>query len=324
MRETERLELTKARLEELGFTVEIDTHTSVGSDARITLTRNGNQETLDANVRAKVTLSAIRPDILEQPAGKLLIADRINAKTAATFRRFGVQFVDSTGTVFLSSPRWIIDVRGSTDTPYAVKAVDDTETIRIEVGNLYSAKRAQVLFAILVWPQLLDAPLREVGKCAGVSLGLVQSTLSALRNEWDLWPADPGRRRRLIDSWAAAYPSQLGPSLHIGTFHSADPFASPVGVLVSGESAVPELLRPSRLIAYAKKVDAKLVRDNKWRTDANPNVFVRRQFWQKPTRTVLPVQPEISVPPLLIYADLMSSTDPRVRVAAEEFRAQLS
>jgi hypothetical protein len=146
----------------------------------------------------------------------------------------------------------------------------------------------------------------------------------ALQTDWDLWPADRGRRERLIDSWAAAYPGNLGPSLHLGTFHSEAAFMLRAGVLASGESAVPDLLKPSRLIAYVKKLDASMIRENRWRTDASPNVFIRRQFWQEPGADSSLAHTHQTAPPLLVYGDLLASTDPRVRLAAKEFRARIS
>lgn len=323
MRETETLALAKARLEELGFTVGIDRDTLEPAGAQITLRRNGHQQTLTATITSKVMLSTIAPRILKYPASTLFITERMNTKTAATLRRSGIQFIDHAGNVYLSSPGWIIDVRGKTKTHTMIKA-NDLEIRKARVDNLNSPKRAQVIFALLAWPELLDASLRELSACAGVSLGLAQSTVVALQTDWDLWPADRGRRERLIDAWAAAYPGNLGPSLHLGTFHSEAAFMLRAGVLASGESAVPDLLKPSRLIAYVKKLDASMIRENRWRTDASPNVFIRRQFWQESGADSSLAPRHESVPPLLIYGDLLASTDPRVRLAAKEFRARIS
>lgn len=323
MRESEALALAKAYLEELGFTVRKDRGALEPEGAQITLRRNGNQQTLIVTIASKVTLSTIAPRILEHPASTLFITKRINAKTAATLRRSGIQFVDYAGNVYLSSPGWVIDVRGKTETHTTIEA-NDLEIKKARVDNLNSPKRAQVIFALLAWPELLDASLRELSACAGVSLGLAQSTVVALQADWDLWPADRGRRERLIDAWAAAYPGNLGPSLHLGTFHSEAAFTLRAGVLSSGESAVPDLLKPSRLIAYVKKLDASMIRENRWRTDANPNVFVRRQFWKESSADPALAPGHETVPPLLVYGDLLASTDPRVRLAAKQFRARVS
>lgn len=323
MRATEALEITKARLEELGFTVDIDQETREPEGAQITLRRNGSQQTLTVLIASRGKLSAITSRILEAPWGALLITERIAEKTAVTLRRSGVQFVDFAGNVHLSSPGWIIDVRGRRKVHTTIDD-DDRGIADARVDNLSSPKRAQVVFALLAWPELLDASLRELSACAGVSLGLAQSTVVALQADWDLWPADRGRRERLIDSWAAAYPGNLGPSLHLAAFHSDDAFTPRFGILPSGESAVPDLLKPSQLIAYVKNLEAGMIRENRWRTDGSPNVLVRRQFWNEPRADAsLRESPPIA-PPLLVYADLLASTDPRVRLAAKEFRPRIS
>jgi len=320
---TEALDLTKARLEEIGFTVSLETGAIEPESAQITLRRNGHEQTLVASIAPKVTLSMISPRILDDPSGTLFITEQINEKTAAALRRSGVQFVDYAGNVHLSSPNWVIDVRSKTK-PHTTIEANDLGIKKARTDNLASPKRAQVVFALLAWPKLLDATLRELSTCAGVSLGLAQSTVIALQSDWDLWPADQGRRERLIDSWVAAYPGNLAPTLHLGTFHANAAITPRAGMMASGESAVPDLVKPSRLIVYTKSLDVATIRNNRWRTDGSPNVFVRRQFWTAPRADYSIPPSSETVPPLLVYGDLAASTDPRVRLAAKEFRTRVS
>jgi hypothetical protein len=90
---------------------------------------------------------------------------------------------------------------------------------------------------------------------------------------------------------------------------------------LSGESAVPDQLKPITLTLYVPSLEKSLIGLNRWRTDRTPNVFVRQQFWKSPDD--VGIEPGVQVAPWpLVYADLLASDDPRVRGAAKEWRAR--
>ena len=61
-----------------------------------------------------------------------------------------------------------------------------------------------------------------------------------------------------------------------------------------------------------------LVMTHLWRKDAKGNIEVRDAFWRPPKGKAL----EPTVPPLLVYADLLTTNDPRAHAVAREIYDQ--
>jgi hypothetical protein len=185
-----------------------------------------------------------------------------------------------------------------------------------------------VVFVLLSWPRLVDAPIRVIGTAAGVSVGSAAETLEMLHRSGflgdDVRPRRLRRRDELRELWTAAYPMGLGSALTTRSF-GGDPgsIALPDDVQgrSSGELAAPGL-RGSSAIVYVSRWDPRMPFLNRWRTDAEPNIFIRDRFWSEvdvddPGAHGRALSP---APPLLVYADLMASGDGRQRGAAEAIR----
>lgn len=253
----------------------------------------------------------------------LLLGPRVTERSAEMFRQLGVNYLDPAGNAFITFDGVHIDVRGRR--PHAPVGAGLPRMTRGGV-NLFSAKRSQVIFVLLSWPELLESPVRELAKTAGVSLGQAQETLELLTQYGfldDYKQFVRLQRERLIDQWAAAFPTGLGSQARTGRF-AGDWRGFDRGetvVFVSGEAAVPDLLRPETVVLYTDRFPTELIRANRWRrNEAQPSIFVRRQFWQP---TYDPTSDAIRKAPwLLVYADLLAANDSRQREAAEQLREQ--
>lgn len=246
----------------------------------------------------------------------LVFTTYASSKTTDTFRRAGVQYLDTAGNAWITFGDVLVDVRGR-------PRPDRASIPRRIAGNLFSAGRAQVVFALLAWPHLWHARRRDVAFAAGVSLGQTHNALTLLAEAgYNSDLIRPGQTP-LLDLWAAAFPTGLANNLTLATFQGnvdelevakADDVA-----FVSGEKAASDLLRPATLTLYVAKLDPRLPIANRWRTDGKPNIVVRRAFWHAPDedapRTGLTIAPWP-----LVYADLLASDDPRVRGAAKEWK----
>lgn len=246
----------------------------------------------------------------------LVIADRIHARTAQQLRDADVWFVDSAGNAFIAFGGVFVDVRGRR--PEAVGEVDAGDTAR-DV-NLFSAKRAQVMFALLTWQELAAGSLRSIARAAGVSVGQAQQTMKLLEELGEMSGRNLTDPRKLFDTWVRLYPSGLAKSLRLKEFHG-ELDQLQVGGLplwLSGAAAVPEVMRAEDLTLYIDHSDGMLYTRNRWRTDREPNVFVRRKFWSVPGEVSAGGSPKVRpVPSTLIYADLMASGDSRQKEAAQ-------
>ncbi|MFT4188684.1 MAG: type IV toxin-antitoxin system AbiEi family antitoxin [Aeromicrobium sp.] len=274
---------------------------------------------------SSLTESSLRASRLVGAAdGRLLVlGPRVTERSARAFRLLGVNYLDAAGNAWVTFGGVHIDVRGR----QRVAAGSTSERATRPGGgavNLFSAKRAQVVFAILAWERLLSRPLRELAHAAGVSLGQAQQTRELLIRYGFLDERKqflPGQRDRLLDQWANAYPTGLG------AIETASPFSGEISgldagehvVYVSGESAAPHLRHPETLTLYSDGLPVDLIRRRRWRRDTeNPNILVRQTFWRAPDGEFPGLQ---AAPWPLVYADLLASGEARQRDAAEQVRA---
>src|SRR5690606_15212122 len=96
------------------------------------------------------------------------------------------------------------------------------------------------------------------------------------------------------------------------------PLQSGEPLYLSGESATKWIRQPESLTFYSEKTPLSLLREHRWRADTEkPNIFVRRKFWHDPSGEEAGVQ---RAPWILVYADLMSIGDGRLREAAHRLR----
>lgn len=253
-----------------------------------------------------------------------VLGEHISPRSADVLRRMDISYLDLSGNAFIRFHGVLVDVRGR------MRTVEKSRTSLDKETNLFSAKRAQVVFALLSWPRLLDSPLRLIAGVSGASVGLVQDTLGLLERMGYLTPGNRTEIRRrdaLIDLWTAAYSSGLGPSLRLREFFGqadAPVFDSPSDISVSGESAVPAFIRATTLTLYVEHFSPKMALQNQWRADRDPNIFLRKKFWND---RFLPALNESAgllprAPALLVYADLMASDDSRQAEAANHLRNQ--
>ncbi|MDZ7578914.1 MAG: type IV toxin-antitoxin system AbiEi family antitoxin [Candidatus Nanopelagicales bacterium] len=255
----------------------------------------------------------------------LVVGEYIGARSSAAYRQAGIHYLDAAGNAHIEFADVLIDVRGRPRSHLVEQRNPDG------AANLFSPRRAQVIFGLLAWPNLLNAPVRVISRTAGVSVGQAQSTMKLLEQTGHLRDGGAHRWRQedtLVDHWTAAYPTGLGPTLRIRDFVGGiSDIRRPEGdesLLVSGESAMTEFLRPTTLTVYTQNLNPKLAVLNRWRTDGPPNIFIRRKFWTQPGEqgSATPMDKFRSVPPLLIYADLMASGDSRQREAAAQLRGR--
>lgn len=296
-------------LRESGFDAEILASDGALDGGELILERGGRHRRFPLEVKIPLTITTIDGSVAR--SGVVYATDHVSTRAADMLRRRGVHFIDAAGNAFLEDDAWYIDIRGRHRPELA------RDRIRPEPApNLYSAKRAQVIFALLTWRELLDASIRTIAEVAGVSIGIAQSTTKELRRR-SLWPDHHTARSDLIDGWAAAYPDILARSLTIRSVRAEqlERFHGPV--LASGEAAPSAQMRATSGVVYTDQVTTDLLIQNRWRTDGTPNLIVRRRFWSYTE----PVTGE--APPLLVYGDLVSSDDPRTRSVAAEYRARL-
>ena len=242
----------------------------------------------------------------------LLVTRTVHPQLAKAMRQLHVQFIDSAGNAYIDAPPAFILIEGHKRQAHA----DETS----KQGVLGRAG-LRLVFALMCKRDLWNATYRDIAKAARVALGTTAGVMKDLTAQGYM-VEKPGGQRRLIrqkdllHKWTIAYAEKLRPKNIIGRYkasrlelwRAAD--IQLLGAQWGGEVAANRLthyLKPEITTIYARKPTNNLTLELKLRQDRSGDIEVRERFWDfediGPDRTL--------VPPLLVYADLMATGDPR-------------
>jgi hypothetical protein len=337
--EDRALEVARDRLREFGIALEVETldHTRLaqrddaGVDAIVTLSRADAKARYAVQVKEPMTLSSLahrRSSTIPYPL--LVVGDHISRRSAAALRDAGIQFVDALGNAFITFGGVHVEVQGR------IRPIDQASKGPSRVArphqptNLFSPGRAQVILALLAWPEVAVGGVREIAKVAGISVGQAHDALTRLEQAGFLMATSRRlvRTGELLDYWTAGYPAGLGRRLRIAQYHGdpSRPVSSERPVYLSSESAEGvDIARPATLTVYLDALDPKLSILNRWSSSPYhvPNVFVRHKFWVSPRPHEDDPAPRAQNAPWpLVYADLVAAGDVRLGEVARTWRAR--
>lgn len=253
----------------------------------------------------------------------LVAVPHVDAAAAERARELGLAFVDMAGNAHLRGPGVFVFVTGRR--PRAKPRPARAPRALTPAG-------LKVVFALLIRPQLADARLREIAAQTGVALGTVAAVMEDLTRRGHVTPPGGGKRRllavrRLAEEWTLLYPARLRPKLVRGRYTAPgaawwEEARMPRGRCVfGGEVAADRLtghLKPTRVTLYVWGPPGEVVLANRLRAEARGDVELLEAFWT-------PIADEVTAarhtaPPLLVYADLMATGDPRNLEAARLVR----
>lgn len=258
------------------------------------------------------TLGAVkgREDVTPYPP--LLVAPYITEATAERCRELHLPFIDEAGNAYLEAPGLFVYVTGKRR-PIQTRAAPAFRAL--------TPAGLRIVFALLNHSDLVTAPYREIAKLAKVALGTVGDVLIDLEERGHLAPEKPGPRRllapeRLQEEWATHYPIKLRPKLNARRFTAPTPDwwqnldIRQYHAYWGGEIAAEKLtgyLKPARVTVYVEGKPDNLILANRLRPDVNGEVEILEAFWAYDEAQ----QPNNVAPPLVVYADLMATTDSR-------------
>jgi len=298
-------------------------------DAAIQIEANGKQFRFFAEVKTvdrAVALAAAKHQLEPHGERGVLVAPYLTAELANHCRNeLDLHFIDTAGNAYLRAPGLYVFVRG--ERPDALPAIGTRG------GGTATALR--IVFALLCKPELLNAPYREIVAAAGVALGAVGWVFFDLQGRGYITGGLRKRNRRLLepgrlmDEWVTNFPTRLRPKLNPRRFEAPDQgwwqkAHLEAGARWGGEVAAAKLtdyLKPATYTIYmdpqkAPAALAALVRQHHLRAAPEGNIEILDAFWNfEPQET----QRDL-VPPILVYADLMATLDPRNLEVAKQIR----
>ncbi len=281
------------------------------------------------NVDRLAMLGQVKAQLDQFDKPGLLFAPYITPAIANECRKLNIAFLDTAGNAYLKRPGLHIFITG--ERPPEPKAMG------ARGGGTPAALR--VVFVLLCNRNLLNAPYRDIVDAAGVALGAIGWVFHDLKERGYITGGKKkGDRRllepvRLFEEWVTNYPIKLRPKLNPRRFKAENldwlqnaPLHN-LGAFWGSEVAADRLthyLKPATCTIYLKPEftrDAllKLAGDHHLRADPNGNVEILDAFWNLPAD---PAHPDV-VPPILAYADLMATLDPRNLEAAKLLRERL-
>ena len=276
------------------------------------------------------TLLAIKEqvELFGQGQEPLLVVPRITNDTAEKCRELDLQFIDATGNAYLKRPGLYVLVKGQRP-----NEKDDFLIAEPEGKRAGTATHLRVIFAVLCNPGLLNAPYREIVKAAGVALGTIGWVFFDLTGRGFVTGGQRKgdrlmlERKKLLYEWTTNYPIKLRPKLNPRRFKAPKPdwwkalditrYGAQWGAEVAAEKLT-GYLRPNAVTIYLHKKKGqnnltKLVADNRLRPDPAGDIEILDAFWDFAEEQPMPQ----AVPPLLAYADLIATLDPRNLEAAK-------
>jgi hypothetical protein len=319
------------------------------ADALVEITAEGKRHTYVAvlkRVDRFATLGIIKHQFEQYDKPGLLVTSYVTPEVAERCRTLHIAFIDTAGNAYLQAPGLLVFVKGQRAHSADLPRRDTTRHVvpasvgyRVNAPMITTTPRAgmvttlRVVFALLCRPELLNAPYRDIIRAAGVALGAVGGVFCDLHGRGYI---THGRRKggrrlldpeRLFEEWVTNYPMRLRPKLTPRRFRTMTPDwwqhadVTTYGAQWGSEVAVEKLtgyLKPETVTLYVRPEKdranvARLVATHKLRADPQGEIEMLDTFWDWPAD---PAYPDI-VPPILVYADLMATHDPRNLEAAQ-------
>lgn len=287
------------------------------ADALVKIRGKDDYRTFFAEVRTverTTTLGTLKERLTEEHG--LLVTPYLTPELANHCRHIDLPFIDTAGNAYIKAPGLFVFVRG--------EKRPEAATLGTRGGGRATALR--VVFALLCRPDLLNARYREIVDATGVALGAVGWVFFDLEGRGYVAGGKRKHNRqllepeRLFDEWVTNYPIRLRPKLNPRRFRATDGdwwqrAELPRGAYWGGEVAADQLtnfLKPATFTIYlatetGRENLAALVGTHHLRADPAGDIEVLDTFWHF---DVDPPHPGI-VPPILVYADLVATLDPR-------------
>lgn len=306
------------------------------ADARVEVEANEQRYRYLAEIKHVdrfATLGDIKNQWAQYGDQLLLVLPRATVEIAEKCRELDLQFIDTAGNAYLRGPGLYVLVKGQRPIEG-----DDFQLAAQEGKRAGTATNLRIVFALLCKPELLNAPYRDINRAAGVALGAVGWVFFDL-NARRYITGGKGKgdrvlleRQKLVQEWATNYPIKLRPKLNPRRFRAPKPdwwkevditkYGAQWGAEVAAEKLT-GYLRPHALAIYLHKEQGqknltRMVAKHKLRADLHGDIEILDAFWDFEDEKPMPE----TVQPLLAYADLIATLDPRNLEAAKLIHEQ--
>jgi hypothetical protein len=295
-------------------------HLNAQLDGELDLTVNGRPLQFLLEVKNELRQYQL-PDIeriAEQHQPLLLLVYRLFPAIKEKLRALNIAYLDGAGNIFINRPDTHIWIDGQKLQPHQQKP---------QTNRAFTRKGLETVFHLLLKPQDINAPYRQLAAKTGTALGNINNVMAGLQEAGFIINITErekmlNNKKELLNRWITGYQQILKPALFIGNyiFYRNDTWrmVQPMGDTVWGGEAAAEIitdyLKAEKLTIYTNEAKAQLIRNWRLVPDENGPLAIYQKFWNDQNQQI--------APPLLVYVDLLLTNDPRCIETAQQIYNQ--
>ncbi|GAB3570720.1 hypothetical protein GCM10027578_27640 [Spirosoma luteolum] len=287
-------------------------------DAIVTLRVGENRITLSVEVKqsAKRIVWGQLLNQLTDAKNPTLLTDYINPVLGKKLRTQGINYMDTVGNIYLRVET------GGLPLLIWIEGRKPIRQLAERADHAFTKAGLRVTFGLLAHPDWANETVRTIAQEVGTGLETVLRAKSSLQQRGFLKEVRQGEwklvnRKALLDKWIEAYATRLQPGLLLGRYRlpngksiadwQGQCLASPQ-TQWGGEPAadgLTDFLRPAEWVLYTRQPAREVMKQLRLLPDpGHGSVRLYNKFWPHD-------EPGNAVSPLLVYADLLISGDPR-------------
>jgi hypothetical protein len=250
----------------------------------------------------------------------MLIAGQIAQPIKEVLQQNSIAWLEANGNIYVKQPGMLLWV--NINKPYKLEKDHN--------NRAFAKTGLKLVFLFLQNESLLNTPYRQLAAMVGTGIGNITNIINGLKVEGFLLPVNKKgyklqHKKELLDKWIAAYEARLKPDLKLGTFKfmKEEDFLNWQKLPLytdktwwGGEAAgalYTNYLKPGILTLYTEETRTEIIKHYRLIPDPNGNVQVYKKFWFDGNE-----ENYNKVPPLLAYADLVSTNDRRCIETAQK------
>jgi hypothetical protein len=262
------------------------------------------------------------PEIIKRARDRkpfILIAENIFPTIKEQLRKENIGYIDGAGNIYINNDPTYIWIDGH-------KAVKKNKRV---TNRAFTKTGLKVVFHLLLRPQDINLPHRQLAERTGVAVGNIQNVLEGLNETGFILQKTKqekilNNKKALLARWIDGYRETLKPFLHIGNYNFAnkndfqnwEKLQMPADAKAQwgGEGAaeqMTEYLKAQELTLYIESGKTPFLLAWKLIPGANGKLQLYKKFWYTDSAD------DIVTPALLVYTDLLITDDPRCIETAE-------
>ena len=248
----------------------------------------------------------------------IIVAENIFPKLKEILREKKIAYLDTAGNIYVNTGTNFIWIDGN-------KRAEEKKPV---TNRAFTKTGLKTVFYLLLNNNAINMPHRKLAEVTGVALGNIKNVIEGLRQAGFILQINATtlklqNKNTLLDRWITGYREILRPALQLGKYKFWDnnkiqnwqTLKVEVGEDMWGGEPAGELLTN-----YLTAADLTLYTNNKtalvtkWTIipDEKGPLHFYKKFWKDEI-----IDKEKFVPPMLVYADLILTDDPRCQETAQ-------